>query len=515
MYVAAFNSGTGIKLRPSISVYVFGLIFLTACVVYSIGIGVPVYWHPDEISKASQLQSGNYNFYHPQLMLRLATLFKSLFQAGDSTRELVLSGRVASVFATAVAATALGVLMARRFGLIFGIVTAVLVGLTPTVFIHARHFKEDATLLMGTALTMLALQSVDMNASRRNIILLGLAAGLAASSKYVGIIMLAPAIAMLIAKRARWIDAGYCFAAAVLVFAAINSPGLFGRSSLSTGLMMEINHVMTGHSGIPGSRITMDNIKNFWRSMTPVLVLLWIAGMTLQLWPLKSRPDHGRPAVQTIDRIILFTPLLLLVMLQLATFSVFRYVLPAVALAVVAAIWTAAWVIHTTGNRAARIAVIALLVLAGGATLWTFRTAVLLVAHDPRARLSAWISSNLPPDAKIATEFYTGLPTAERVRIDPTIPTMPQEVATSYGHLGTHGLHKLYEMGITHIAISSTNYGRFFEQSLPDALIPTKQFYEDVFARFKPIYESRITSDVHHIATSDLTVYDIRTQSSR
>ncbi|MGH2199094.1 hypothetical protein ACQ1Z2_16240, partial [Enterococcus faecalis] len=79
-----------------------------------------------------------------------------------------------------------------------------------------------------------------------------------------------------------------------------------------------------GHSGIPGSRITMDNVTNFWRSMTPVLVLLWIAGMALQLWPLKSRPDHGRPAVQTIDRIILFTPLLLLAMLQLATFSVFR-----------------------------------------------------------------------------------------------------------------------------------------------------------------------------------------------
>lgn len=500
----------GIPLRSSISIPAFALIFLGACAVNSIGIGVPAYWHPDELGKAAQIQGGLYNFFHPQLMLRLTELVTALFQP-DSTRNVILAGRSVSVIASAVAATAFGILVARRFGLAFGMTAAILVGLTPTVFIHAHHFKEDATLLMTTALVMLTLQSVDINPSRRNIILLGLAAGLAMSSKYVGGVMILPAAAMLIAKRVRWTDAGLCLAAAIAVFVAINSPGVFGTSSLSTGFLVEFHHVRLGHDSIPGSRLTLNSLANFWRSMTPPLVALWIAGIVLQLlqkWP--DSPGHESSRLAMTDRIVAFTPVLLLAMLQAATFSNPRYVLPAVALAIVAAVWTVAWIIDRTGNRAARIVSLAMLVLGSATTLSAFRTAILLAADDPRTKLAEWISRNLPADARIATEFYTGLPTPERVSIDPTVPLLPQFIVTSKGHLGTHGLDKLYEQGVTHIVLSSANYSRFFVNVLPDALVPTRTFYETVFSRFKPVYDSPVTSDAHYIAASRLSVYDIR-----
>jgi hypothetical protein len=95
---------------------VFFLIFICDCAINSFGLGFSAYWHPDEAGKALQLQSGIYNFYHPQLLLHLTSLANAAFHMGDSIRGIVLSGRMVSVVATAVATTAFAVLVARRFG---------------------------------------------------------------------------------------------------------------------------------------------------------------------------------------------------------------------------------------------------------------------------------------------------------------------------------------------------------------------------------------------------------------
>jgi 4-amino-4-deoxy-L-arabinose transferase-like glycosyltransferase len=500
-----------------------GLIFIADSTLNAIEIGFPIYWHADEVSKATQIISGTYNFYHPQLLLRLAKIFRKLFSFDGSMRDTVLAGRYVSVVATAAATTIAALLVARRFGKSFGLLTAVLVGATPAIFLSAHFFKEDATLLMGVALVMLAIQTIENSPSKLNIVLLGIAVGLAMSAKYIGIVMIFPAAAMLISSRVKWTEGLICVLAATAVFLAINSPGLFGTSTLTDGFLTELQHVTTGHADIYWGPTSARTLIHFWHSTSPALIALWIAGMGLHLWQSahpKSHPaaNKDRRSSVTMDRIILFTPLLLLATIQMSMVSLSRYVLPATLTATIAAVWTAALLLNSTSSRAIRAAPIILLIIAATTTIASFTTAVSGMVDDPRARLGEWIAQNIPPDAKIATEYFTGLPTPERVAVDPTNPLLMQKIEIPFYHLGMiESLSELRKRGYTHIAISSNNYERFLDPRATLASaenIRMKRFYEEVFSSLTPLYEDTRTINNDWAATGRLLVYDIRTEAA-
>ncbi len=481
-------------------------------------VGFPVYWHPDEASKALQIQTGNYNFYHPQLLLRLAMLLHGLLPLDNSSRDIVLAGRFVSVGATAFATAAFALFVMRRFGIMFGLVTAVLLALTPTVFLNAHFFKEDATLLMGMALVMLAIQSVESRPGPRSIALLGVAVGLAASAKYIGIIMVVPAVAMLASKRIRRIDSLRFLLCVTFVFVAINSAGIFGSASLKAGLLLEIVHVTTEHDGIswgPGSARTLIN---FWQSTPAAVIAIWIAGMMLHIWRLLGsfkRAPATTPTPATMDSIVLFTPLLLLATVQLSMVAIPRYVLPATVLTLVAAVWVTASIFNSVQGRALRALPVILLAVGGTATINSFATAIRLFSDDPRARLGAWIATHLPADARIATEFYAGLPTAERLTVDRTLPPLPQTVAMPFFHLGMAGSpDELRALGYTHIVLSSGNFDRFLDPTArlrSGTAIARKHFYDEVFATLTPVHEEPRLIDVDPTLSMRLLVYDIRT----
>jgi hypothetical protein len=136
----------------ALSSLLFTAIFVADFCLNLIGIGFPITWHPDELGKAIQIQSWSFNFYHPQLLLRLTDVARFFYQPDDTTRTLVLTGRLVSAAATAAAVSVFGIIVARRFGILLGLAAAVLVGITPTVFVNAHFFKEDSTLLFGCAL---------------------------------------------------------------------------------------------------------------------------------------------------------------------------------------------------------------------------------------------------------------------------------------------------------------------------------------------------------------------------
>lgn len=501
------------KVRSLLAFFIFALIFAGTCALNAVQVGFPVYWQPDEVTKALQIQTGDYNFYHPQLLLRLAMILHSLLPLDNSTRDIVLAGRFVSVGASAIAVTAFGVFVMRRFGLAFGIVTAALLALTPTVFLNAHFFKEDAALLMGMAMVMLAIQSVDIHPSPRNVVLLGVAVGLAASAKYIGIIMIVPAVAMLASKRIRRIDSLRFLLCATVVFAIINSAGIFGSASLKTGLLKEVVHVMTEHDGISWGPRSARTLINFWQSTPAAVIAIWIAGLMFHVWRRRDsfkREPATMSAPAMMDSIVLFTPLLLLATAQLSMVAIPRYVLPATVLTLVAAVWITASVFSSIQNRALRALPIVLLALGGAATTGSFLTAFHAFTDDPRVRLGAWIATHLPADARIAT--------AETQAIDRTLPPLPQTVAMPFYHLGMAGSPgTVRALGYTHIVLSSGNFDRFLDPTArlaSGAAIERKRFYEEVFARLTPVHEEPRTIDVDPALGMQLLVYDIRQQDA-
>jgi len=500
--------------------FIVALILAGACALNAIHVGFPVYWHPDEVTKALQLQTGDYNFYHPQLLLRLAMILHGVLPLDNSIRDIVLAGRFVSVGATAIATAAFAIFVIRRFGVVFGIVTAVLLALTPTVFLNAHFFKEDATLLMGMALVMLAIQSVESRPGPLNIALLGAAVGLAASAKYVGIIMVVPAIAMLASKRIRRIDSVRFLFCATIVFAGINSAGIFGSASLKEGFLKEVIHVMTDHDGISWGPRSARTLINFWQSTPAAVIVIWIAGMMFYVWQtldnFRREPATKSPSAM-MDGIVLFTPLLLLATAQLSMVAIPRYVLPATVLTTIAAVWITASVFSSVRNRALRILPIGLLAIGAVATIGSFQTALHVFTDDPRVRLGSWIATHLPADAKIAAEFYAGLPTAESQTIDRTLPPLPQAVEMPFYHLGMAGSPgKLRELGYTHMVLSSGNFDRFLDPTArlaSGAAIERKRFYQDVFATLTPIHDEPRLTYVDPALNMQLLVYDIRKQA--
>ena len=157
-----------------------------------------------------------------------------------------------------------------------------------------------------------------------------------------------------------------------------------------------------------------------------------------------------------------------------------------------------------------------LALLAAGciATLWSFLATANIFADDPRMRLVNWISHSLPPDARIAADFFSGLPTPERFALDPKIQLLPQSIAIPFYHLGSAGsLAALRAQGFTYIVLSSGNFDRFFDPTAKvtgTEAIATKRFYEEVFRQLTPMHEEPLRSDLDSQLTTRLVVYDIR-----
>jgi Dolichyl-phosphate-mannose-protein mannosyltransferase len=490
------------------------LIFITDYLVNLLGIEFPIYWHDGELSKARQLETGLYNFYHPQLMLRITSVFNSIFPFEESTRGIVLSGRFASAAAAATATAAFAAIVMRRFGLAFGIVTAIAIGMTPNVFFNAHYFKEDASLLMGIALSLLALQSVELNAGRDKHILLGLAIGIACSAKYIGIIMFLPAIAMIISKRTGWANAGCMVGASICVFVGVNAAGIFGTSSIANGLLIELNHVTSNHQGLRFGASTPRSLGFFWQNTVFAFLLLWLLGLGHLMF--RSLRLRRLQSIINFEGVIYFMPIVILMVLQLSVTAAPRYSLPATAIVVVAAVWTSATYFVSARTRFYRAAPLSLISLGLAVTFWSFVQSVDIVEHPPATELVNWISSNLPRDAKIAADQFSNLPTTDLIAIDPSPPIPPQSIELLQNRAASElSIARLRAEGFSFVVLAKANYSRFFDpyaHVISDDARARKKFYEEVLATLRPIHSEGFEADAGHFFGSRRTVYDLQSQ---
>jgi hypothetical protein len=105
--------------------------------------------------------------------------------------------------------------------------------------------------------------------------------------------------------------------------------------------------------------------------------------------------------------------------------------------------------------------------------------------------LIAWLRSEVPPGAVIAKDNRVALPDPERKKHAARLGTIPQKVITptwqgrrsnfvaDFGSLET-----MRTAGITHVAVSEMDYGRFFRTSLR----PQNAAAAD-FARRRAVYD--------------------------
>jgi len=473
--------------------------FLVVFAACSYGIDFPLYWHPDEIWKYEQLKTGNYNFFHPQLLLRLTAVADQLFAITDA-KAVVVSGRLVSAVSVSLAALMFTLFVARQSGLVFGLLGGLLVAWSPTVFVSGHYFKEDAVLLAGVAASMLAMQRYLAERTLSNSAILGLALGAVCSAKYVGAITVIP-VALICLREPIPLRHVLCgFGVALLVFAAVNYPMFFSGGSLVKGLRYELNHVFTEHNGIAWGVTSPRTLVDFFRNVSWLALVLFVAMAGAKLKDLS-----------TLDIVVLGSPFLWLVVAQISAVSTPRYSMPAIALVAVGSAWFSGATMMPGYPRLIASGLLVAAFIFSATQTWSVMRALV---DNPRSRTVAWIAKNLDPASVIATEFYAGLPTERRLRDEPTTERIPQKVIQWPVNLARDNtLEKLRRSGVTHVVVSAASYARYFDpyaKFSPERGVPDKMFYQALFNKFRPIHVEPGQLAADPILSAEISVYDIR-----
>jgi len=152
--------------------------------------GFPYWYHWDEMAKADQVITGNLNFNHPLLLIQTAHGLHSVLGASSRRQSVVETGRTLSALFAAGAVVCVSVLVWRLCSMPAGIIAGSLAGFSCQLLTLSHHFKEDTALLFGWCLALVAFRWHEEKPSLVRTSLLGAACAVAASGKYIGVVLL-------------------------------------------------------------------------------------------------------------------------------------------------------------------------------------------------------------------------------------------------------------------------------------------------------------------------------------
>jgi hypothetical protein len=481
----------------------------------------PYYYHPDEPGKAEQVIEGKWNFHHPMLLLGTTRAVVKI--AGIEKREqpAVEAGRWVSAAFMALAVVALSLLAYAWRGWEAAIAGGAALALHHQLYELAHYMKEDSALLAGLAISFLMMLAISYKPTLVRAALLGVACALAISGKYLGAVAAGMAVAVLWkcgARNAeRGIDAdafstpsdqpmpltraasspriqhpGFGTPALLAVFAiallggllAVNWPMLANTGLFRDSFEREVELAAKGQGGLTRNVPHAQYWNIFIDNTTPAIWALLLVFLHAR-W--RQRRDLGLAEI-----LLIAFPFAFAVALSFSAKSNDRYFLPATAMLVVlAALGTLDFgQLFTRGQqrRWATFGAMAVLVLAQLPSWLRYEEAF---QHDDNAALIEWMKKELPADAVIARDNRIQLPDSKRKKHASRVGVVPQKIISRNAagepvrfaaDIGS--IEDLKTFGVTHVAISESDYGRFFLKGLK----PQESGKKD-FQRRKAFYE--------------------------
>lgn len=447
----------------------------------------PYFYHPDESAKVDQVMTGEWNFHHPMLLLSATSAVVETFRVPRRDQPVVEAGRWISAAFIAGAVVALALLAYLWRGWTASLAAGGALLLHHQLFELAHYLKEDSALLLGVALSFLATHAFWQKPNAGRAALLGGAVAVAVSGKYIGVCMLAVVLPVLWRAPGERGRRAACFCGAFgMVLMVVNLPLLLHLDAFEKSFGREMQSVVHGQRGMTRSVPHAQYWNVFRDNSTP---LVW--GLLVVFLAARWRE---RRAVSLAEWLVIAFPFAYALALSFSPKSNDRYFLPATAVltllaalgAVDAARWLARWMpLRWALAGCAAALVVSEMVSPPSPLDWrTLPEYFAAFQRDDNAELIAWIKANLPPDAVIAKDSRIQLPDPESKKDRARFAPMAQKIlAKRYvADLGT--MEELRARGVTHLAISASDYGRFL---LP-GLVPQKSERAD-FGRRRAFYE--------------------------
>ncbi len=380
---------------------------LAGVVMFALGMfhhDFPCEYHPDEPSKVAQLLDGTRNYHHPPLMLTLADAAARLVGTPRDPESLARVGRTLSAAYLAGAVALLTVLAGIYGGTRSAVVTAAAALATNAQAVLAAHFfKEDALFVLALALTFVAGAVHWRRRGWLDGLALGAAAGLAISSKYVGVLAVIYALVLAAAvKKPKAV--AWCALGMAAVIALCNGAALWGHfDTIRAGWRLGVSTAQAGNGGV-GVQVPHWQFVGMLFVATPLPVLLGAAWFwaDLRRFPFREHADRWLAGL---------SPLWLTAVFSFSASTAVRYFLPvSLGLGCVAGAALPGAVRRVAARWGSTPATA---VAVGLVLLFSVPETVSLLAGfagDDRAALARWVDANLPPNAVIAEDALARLP---------------------------------------------------------------------------------------------------------
>jgi hypothetical protein len=313
-----------------------------------------------------------------------------------------------------------------------------------------------------------------------DLLLAGICAGFATSSKYNAALIVIPiAVAHFISHRGHREIYLAALASVLAFFAATPFALLDWTRFWQAGILGDAAHYVTGHAGGEGDTLQWY-LSFLWESQRWLLALALVGA----IWVVATRDRKGI--------VLLSFPLCYFVFINLYTVRFETTILPVVPFVVILAALFIARLHHLAlrhlaiDRGVARAALIGITILL---TLPPLRAAatynIQILQPDTRERARQWLDANLPPGARVAVEPYS--PYVER----------PSFTVEGVGGMTAYLPDWYVQNGFEYLVFSYGTYGRFFEN--PTRYADFIARYNELFARFPEVkrfsgngYEIRI-----------------------
>ncbi len=429
----------------------------------------PFFYHPDEPGKVEQIIRGEWNFHHP--MLLLATTKIAVEIAGVPRREqaVVQAGRAVSAGFMAVAVVALSLLAYAWRGWVPALAAGGALMCHHQFFELAHYLKEDSALLAGFSLTFLMLLACWWRPTMSRVTLLGIACGLAVSGKYLGVLALALALPILwYAPERRAARFGVFAGALVATFVVVNLPLFLHLATFRESFGREMDLVVKGQRGLTRSVPHFQYWNVFIDNTTPAIWGL-LAIFLHARW--KERRSLSLP-----EWMIIVFPFAYALALSFSPKTNDRYFLPATALFTLQAALGTADLAHAFAWRHTRrrwlagavtVLLVFQLVSPPRPVHWHHLAEYWRAfQNDDNVDLIQWVRAELPADAVIAKDNRVALPDPTKKKHANRYGAIPQKVIAERFAADVGAFEELRSKGVTHVAVSESDYGRFFLKGL-------------------------------------------------
>ena len=466
------------------------LFFIVGVWLYNRNNDFPCFYHPDEPGKARQLITDRFNFNHPLLLLQATRIAIGISHPPMTPQPVTETGRIVSAIFAAGAVTCFVLLAAHMYGALSAICVGALLLTNSQLYELAHYMKEDTALAFGIAAFFLALTRCWLRPSMARFGVLGAAAALASSGKYIGALVVPLALVPLCAlHEQRGRKALVLFAAFLAVLLFVNFPIFASLSSFLGGIGREIDFTVHGQNGLTRSVPHGVYAAVFCGATNPVIWIL-LGVYYFRFWMFRRR-IHG-----TEWALALF-PILFVIVLSFSPKTNHRYFLPDTFIFCTLAAFGLFCFSLGDSKRLTHIVRAGVFLAAFGISVARLVPCDLAFRVDGRQQLLAFIRQNISPNATIAQDRRVGLPS----RTDPRCVDYPyfleQKVISRLDAADVGSIDELRARDIRYIAVCEGKYGRFFLRNH----MPTKsgradydrrkKFYEQLFQEGELLWECK------------------------